>query len=282
MQLMIDSADQLLAELKQAEGGRLDLMAQQGPQHTRLEEIAEYAPTLPRSDLPGGMIWPPVEGRLVLHEAMLTPLILRRDPGGAWRNVGNSAWRVQSPANALFRELTDARTAMLAWSRAHAACWGVLSTRRCIALAGDGLGGYRLWQCVALEPTLRDTLEREMTRDVGAISDALLGAARAMLLAQAQWADIGADLPLRIDTITLTVQGPRYAALMPYSPGVPEIATALTGDASPLTCREFAPLGERLVELRPQLLKALDEHAEPTSWLEMSQATLLLESLTLA
>lgn len=281
MQPLIDSADELLAELKQAEGGRLDLAIQQGLQHTRLEEIAEYVPTQPRSDLPGGMIWPPVEGRLILHEATLTPVILQRDRGGAWRSARHSPWLIQSPAHASFRELAPARAAMLAWARAHAACSHVLSTRRCIALAADGLGGYRLWQCVALEPTLHEMLERELTRDAGAISEALLAAARAVLLARAQWVDIGADLPARIDTITLTAQGPRYGALMPYSP-TPEIATALKDDPSPLTCREFAPLGERLAQLRPQLLKALDAHAEPTTRVETAQATSLLESLALA
>jgi hypothetical protein len=53
---------------------------------------------------------------------------------------------------------------------------------------------------------------------------------RALVRARSEWQDAGA-FPLRIDTVTMTPQGPRYAHFMPYPCPIPsrlvDPATAL-------------------------------------------------------
>jgi signal recognition particle receptor subunit beta len=143
----IDSAEALLAEFAQREQGKLELAAVDGLKHTRL--ILEQAPSLPRSDLPGGMIWPPVEGRLILHEATANTPILHQDADGSWRSSGSPGWLIHSPAQGQFHDLSAARSAMLEWARAHSAHAKMLGGRRCIALSHEGAGSYRLWQFVS-------------------------------------------------------------------------------------------------------------------------------------
>jgi len=148
----IDSADDLLQDFEQREGGRLDLATLTGLHHTRLpvaDETLPAAPILPRPDLPSGRIWPPVEGRLILHEATLQAPSLRQEANGDWCSVDANGWRIQSPASAEFRNLFAARVAMLDWARAHATHAASLGGRRCIALSEEGAQHYRLWQCVS-------------------------------------------------------------------------------------------------------------------------------------
>lgn len=213
----IDSAQELLREFERREGGRLDLAAVSGLRHTRVPtaESEPVPPGLPRTDLPGGMIWPPVEGRLILHEATLQAPLLLQEGNGEWCSVGAKGWWIQSPAQAVFRSLSTARSAMLEWARAHSAHSALIGGRRCIALAEDGAGSFRLWQCVSISTTLRDQIEQALTRDARAAAEALIVSARALIRARGEWQHAEA-FPLRIDTVTLTPQGPRYAHLMPY------------------------------------------------------------------
>lgn len=148
----IDSAEALLEAFERREQGKLELAAADRLKHTRL--ILEQVPSLPRSDLPGGMIWPPVEGRLMLHEATANKPTLHRDPDGGWRSSGSPGWLIHSPARGQFRDLSVARSAMLEWARAHSAHARALGGRRCVALSNEGADSYRLWQFVAGSTTL--------------------------------------------------------------------------------------------------------------------------------
>ena len=217
----IDSAGDLLQDFERREGGKLDLAELSGLPHTRLaSDSVSASPDLPRPDLPGGMIWPPVEGRLILHEATLNEPSLRQETNGDWCGVGANGWLIQSPAHAEFRSLSAARSAMLEWARAHSAHSAILGGRRCIALSEQGGESYRLWQCVSTSTTLRDQIEQASSDHERASAEALLAMAKALVHARLEWQHVGA-FPLRTDTVALTPQGPRYAHLMPYPCPVP-------------------------------------------------------------
>jgi hypothetical protein len=67
-----------------------------------------------------GSIWPPIEGRIVLHEATATDLSLQRVGIGDWLAGIGTAWRVHSAASAVFAEFDAGHHALLAWARLHA------------------------------------------------------------------------------------------------------------------------------------------------------------------
>jgi signal recognition particle receptor subunit beta len=254
----IDSAEALLEDFERREGGKLELAASCGLQHTRLPVNAE-TPTLPRADLPGGMIWPPVEGRLILHEATMTSPSLRQEGNGDWCGVDAPGWWIQSPAQGQFSDLSTARSALVEWARAHSAHAGLLGGRRCIALSDDGAGNYRLWQCVSMSTTLRDHIEQALSLDVTSIVEALLESARALVGARAQWQ--GSALTARIDTISLTPTGPRYARPMPYPCGIEHGRTK--DDLLTFLRGEFACVRDRLFALRQEIGAAPALRAQP-------------------
>jgi hypothetical protein len=174
----VDSAQDLLEELQRGEDGSLDLAAVSGLVHTRLTEVqpqsvvsqvltqalrdnevfsapitsaqspeddaAEPAP--PDQNVASGMIWPPVDGRLILHELAAVRVRLSRSALGDWSGTVNGRWRIHSPAQAVFRELEHGRTALVQSARIHAARAGGKSIDRCVVLAADGRGKFRVWQ----------------------------------------------------------------------------------------------------------------------------------------
>ncbi|HET9621839.1 MAG TPA: ADP-ribosylation factor-like protein, partial [Kofleriaceae bacterium] len=116
--------------------------------------VSNARPRLPDARVPSGAIWPPVEGRLVLHEATAVELAVHRVGNGDWIAGIGSGWRVHSAATAAFRYFDDGRQALLAWARLHATLGDLLSPARCIVLADAGAETWRLWQIVKLAPSL--------------------------------------------------------------------------------------------------------------------------------
>jgi hypothetical protein len=96
------------------------------------------------------------------------------------------------------------------WARLHVANGKLISKHRCIALAADGHGRFRLWQLVRNEHSLRTRIETALTKDASAITDALLSSARTFLNMAARLAATTCELPLTLDTIGSSTLGPIY------------------------------------------------------------------------
>lgn len=258
----IDSAEALLEDFERREGGKLDLTTLGGLRHTRMPDsgaTSASSPVLPRADLPGGMIWPPVEGRLILHEATMKSPSLRQEANGDWCSVDVPGWWIQSPAHAQFNDLSAARSAMLDWARAHSAHAGILGGRRCIALSDGGDGNYRLWQCVSRSTTLLDQIEHALSRDVTAIVEALVESVRALMRARTQWKSNA--IITRIDAIASTPHGPRYTRPMPYPCAVDD--GCVKEDSLTFLLGEFSGVRDRLYALRHEIGAALALRAQP-------------------
>lgn len=168
-------------------------------------------PLAPSHDAPTGLVWPPIEGRILLREASVPARELARvTANGDYVIETDSPWRMHSAAGAAFANLDEGRRVLVAWARQHAAAIDVASPRRCIVLAETGTGAWRLWQIVRREPTLR-----EMTIDVAMaeriVADAAASCARARVACT-------------LDTIGLTAtRRPVYVGLMPL-PDARELA----------------------------------------------------------
>lgn len=193
---------------------------------------------VPDPMMPGGMIWPPVDGRALLHEVAALRIRPTRTGRADWCGSG-SGYRFHSFGQALFEDVPSARKDLIEWARQHAANAALLSTGRAVILADAGRGRFRLWQIVRADDSLRERLAvavglpepRQVANEVASIAIRLA-------LARDAFARASVDLPCTLWTVSANeTSRPTFVGLMPYraSPRSAE----LTGSA--LIDREFAP-----------------------------------------
>jgi hypothetical protein len=136
----------------------LESVRPSAPSHPSSSQAdAEELPFVPDPMMPGGMIWPPVDGRTLLHEVSTLKITPTRTRRADWAGSG-SGFRFHSRGRAIFEELPSARRELLEWARMHSANLAFLSPGRAVILADAGGGRLRLWQIVRAEATLRERL----------------------------------------------------------------------------------------------------------------------------
>ena len=128
----------------------------------RRYDIEEEPAFTPDAGIPGGFIWPPVDGRALLDEAARYELRPERNEDGDWLAVGE-VYRLSSARASRFEDVDAGRAALIRWARVHAANLQRLSQRRVLVLAEAGARRYRLWQLVRIEPTLARRLEHSVS-----------------------------------------------------------------------------------------------------------------------
>jgi signal recognition particle receptor subunit beta len=215
------------------------------------EEYASSPSRLPNHEVASGLVWPPVEGRILLREAVAGAIQGQQTETGDYLATLPSGFRAASPATAAFSDLDDGRRSLVAWARLHAGAQGLLSKGRCIVLSGSVDGGFRLWQIVRQEPSLRELfvegcdamLPRHAARQ-------LATASRLLTEAQAR----GGPFTCTLDTIGASDFGePMYVADMPL---VAPKASELSPEA---VARELsAVFSHRSADDRLELCRALD------------------------
>lgn len=206
-------------------------------------------PNLPNTKVPTGAIWPPVEGRMVLHEAAMSGLVVHRAAGGDWAAGVGTDWRVHSAVFATYVDFDEGRRRLVDWAREHAALDAALSGSRCVVLAAVGDGTWRLWQVVRVQPTLRSWLADGATLELPQLYRRLVAAAGVLGEAHAKLA--GTRLPITIDTIGRGTAGAQYVALMPNldvaaPPPVANVESSVAEQLSRL-------LGSELLDRRAEL-----------------------------
>jgi signal recognition particle receptor subunit beta len=225
---------------------------------------SERPQRLPSHEVPSGLIWPPVEGRILLRTAMTAAGASTLDRAGDQRAVLATGHRAQSPRLASFREVEEGRDRLIAWARLHVSAQGLLSKGRCIVLAPAGDGGFRIWQIVRAEPSLRelfvdgceDMVPRHAARQ-------LASACRLLTEAHAFCSFQGLRLECSLDTIGVSDVGrPIYVGDFPF-PGPSE----RDNQGVELVARELAQLhGHRPADERAELCRELlsfQRHDQP-------------------
>jgi signal recognition particle receptor subunit beta len=208
------------------------------------ESIQEERVFVPDPMMPGGMIWPPVDGRTLLYEVASLEIKPARTPRGEWWGSG-SGWRFHSHAHALYRDPNRARAELIDRARLHAANAAQISPGRAVILADAGLGRLRLWQLVRVEPVLRERLAGAMAAvEPRMVATGLLDVAM-MLLTARDWFSKGAThLPCTLWTVGSDRSGrPTFVGLMPDAQG----SAAAELPPAALLARELTP---HLRELR--------------------------------
>lgn len=150
----INSAEDLLKEMQSAESGALDMATESGElTHTRMQDVqqaslasqafqeamqanvdapvsepiasepridttsdAERVPAAPDAKVASGMVWPPVDGRLILHETSSGQANLHRDSQGGWTGAIDNRWCLHSAADAVFDNIDTGRAELVQWA----------------------------------------------------------------------------------------------------------------------------------------------------------------------
>jgi signal recognition particle receptor subunit beta len=222
-----------------------------------LEQLAPYPDSLPPSSergaktaqpervfvpdpmMPGGFIWPPVDGRMLLQEvAQLEQTPVRTRRGDWW--ASGEGWRFHSAAGSLFGDADMGRNKLIEWARLHAANVQRLSPGRTVILADAGAGRFRLWQLVRVTHALRERLLNCVTdADAPRLAHELQRAAYHLLRAQRTFYGNEVCLPCTLWTVSGDLdRQPQFVGLMP-KPGAQPV-DELTGPE--LLVREFRPL----------------------------------------
>jgi signal recognition particle receptor subunit beta len=225
------------------------------------------APLAPDATVPSGLVWPPVEGRVMVHEATRVPPQLEQVRRGDW--VGTSReWRLRSPRAALFFDLEEGRSALVAWARWHTAAAARLSPRRCLVLAratpdgadektADGpCPGWRLWQVVERARSLADDCHELLAQtDDELLGAGLLRVAEQRLRAEHELRAGGWLRRVDLHSVGVSPGGDlSFTRFAPY-PAAPPAPTADEGGAALRILRaELAPLLRRELARTPRRL----------------------------
>jgi signal recognition particle receptor subunit beta len=184
----------------------------------RVRPAAE--PALPDANVGVGLIWPPVDGRLMLKLLDGQSVTLEKNQDGSWQAVIGEQWTGHSQQ--WFATLEAGRTALLAWARMHAECAALMSKDRCVALAPDGAGGFRLWQMVRRGPSVAMLLDAL----VAARGDAATVDIARLMTAMLKWADDAVRsehaLPVSLTSLGGTPERLTYIGLVPTPEALPK------------------------------------------------------------
>ncbi len=171
---------------------------------------------VPDPMMPGGMIWPPVDGRALLHEVAALDIRPTRTGRADWCGSG-SGFRFHSHGNAIFPDPLSARNELIEWARIHAANAAHLSNGRAVILADAGNGRLRLWQIVRAEATLRERLAGALPlEDPHEVADELVGVATQLVAARDFFGATTIQLPCTLWTVGANSSyRPTFVGLMP-------------------------------------------------------------------
>ncbi|HYQ44035.1 MAG TPA: GTPase domain-containing protein [Polyangiaceae bacterium] len=171
---------------------------------------------VPDPMMPGGMIWPPVDGRALLHEVASLEIRPVRTAREDWAGSG-SGFRFHSQGSAIYPDSHSARSELLEWARLHSANTAHLSSGRAVILADAGHGRLRLWQIVRSEATLRERLASAcQLPEANQVADELIGVAIQLAVARESFEDTTINLPCTLWTVGSGLSyRPTFVGLMP-------------------------------------------------------------------
>ncbi|MBB6093324.1 signal recognition particle receptor subunit beta [Povalibacter uvarum] len=213
-------------------------------------------PAPPDATVASGLVWPPVDGRMMLHEVSAEPPRIQRADNGDWAGVTPRQWRFHSHESGTFDSLEAGRTALVNWARTHTACNGTLSTDRCITLARDN-DRFRLWQIVKLRRTLREQINEAMEKDGETLASTLVTATRSFLAMAESLSSAPCELPLSLDCIATTDSTGSYVGIVPEPDRMGGPRQWKAGDAADALIAQLDPIRRDLQRRRSDLLPAL-------------------------
>lgn len=170
---------------------------------------------VPNTMTPSGRIWPPVDGRALLHEVTSLGLEPVRNSSGDWWAAGGGWW-VHSTSDAIYDDLDVARRQLIDCARVHGVLANHLSSGRVLILADAGRERQRIWQMVRVQPNLHDRLRAAARAPAAEFSELLCLAAAHLIEARARLSSAGVPLACTLETIGGEIgRRPLFVGLMP-------------------------------------------------------------------
>lgn len=215
-------------------------------------------PPFPKASVPQGFIWPPVEGRIVVHESTRVATRLERLRAGDWLATSDE-WKLRSPLEGLFFDQGEARAALVAWAQWHAAAGAHLSGPRCVVLMPEAPSVWRLWQIVRRVPTLRDNGRELLAQsDDVLLGEGLLRIVDLRLRAERELVAAGWLGRLDLASVGVSAEGkPVFAGFSPYPGGSSATAASSDLDQDRLIRRELGPLLRSELRRSPRRIPAM-------------------------
>jgi GTPase SAR1 family protein len=184
--------------------------------HNKEESANVIVPNLPSSEIQAGLIWPPVEGRIILHEAIMEGSVAEPLSNGDWTVTLQNQWRLYSYQTAIYSDLNQARQALLQWAHLHLAATPILSPRRCLAVAESGDKQWRLWQVIKTEPSLSESLRDLLIQnDIQSLADGIWGTIYLFLIGIEKLKETPDFITYKLDTLSCLDWDVVYNDLMP-------------------------------------------------------------------
>ena len=208
-----------LAGRKQSSPAKIAEPTSAKPAHSDKPENGTAPPKLPHARLMAGTIWPPVAGRIALHEISkeeeATP---EHRHNGTWTARIAERWQLMSQGEQVFPSLEQGRVGLLDYARRHKTMEAVLSAHRCVALAPSNGEQWRLWEIVRLEKTLADTLVKALSEaNPTILATRIFEIANFLVHAQESFSTHGAPLSVSLETVGRINGKPVYTGIMPMS-----------------------------------------------------------------
>ena len=228
------------------------------------ESDLDIPPALPDPTVPSGMIWPPIEGRVLLEEVTNTGIELQRTSSGAWLATVGQRFRLHSGRDAEFPTLESARRELLQSARAHTALGRLLSHPRAIVVAATGRGTWRLWQIVRIRPSLRDTLASALgVQDPREVASCFAHVGTLLVDLNSRRGEFPHLPPCTLDTVGPGEQQVEFVGLLSSLALVHETSLNIPGNDE-LVRREFLPVVRDWASDAAALLQPLDEQRHTT------------------
>lgn len=209
----VETSADLLRQLQGRTEAQVSVAQEAFAETPPLRTPGDGTPLPPDHTVPAGMIWPPVEGRVLLLDACAKPFVARQTAHEWLGEAGQ--WKFQSPRGASYADIDAGRRALIDWARVHALGQRWFSSPRVLALAADGHGLWRLWQIVKAEPSLRDRLLRDADRTPRAFLRRLLDAGRVLLAATESLPLAPCRLPITTSTLGERNGTPMFVSFLP-------------------------------------------------------------------
>lgn len=197
------------------------------------------SPALPTSRVESGLVWPPMTGRLLLHESERASPAIRRMSDGSWLSDNESPWSFHSAADQVYTNLETGRSALLREARAHAPLASLLSDDNALVLADSGDKRWRLWKISRREPSLLDRLTPLLEHIDAAGAEKIFRLADALIRADTRFRAANAPFRATLSTIGICSGVPCHIGGLRDEPEA--VSSTLEEDPDALVRREFGP-----------------------------------------
>jgi len=239
--------DQLAARTSAANSDRLSCNA----------DVAK-PPQIPDASVSSGLVWPPVDGRVILHQVSAAAFEPERSPAGDWLDERHEVWRLHSASSDHFDDLEKGRETLVKWARTHTVAAVNLSPHRCIVLAQSAPGEWRLWQIVKRMRSLHDLLSRAASNRAPAKVAALLLETSRLVVEAATRFDREVHAKSVIDSVTPIKTTVMFSGFMP-SP-LNEQPRPVKLPRRSLIRKELASAISQILENRSDEVEAVIDH----------------------